>query len=352
MLLVLATLFALLGARSTFAAAPVISNVPSSINTDTEFSISVSFTGLSDNTTYRLRLALAPTESSSYFGSTFNGSSWYNGTPSPINYANFLSITTDGNGAWSGSLQGKVESSDSNFSGSSGTYDLKVGRYTATGTSATWSNIIQTTVSSLSSPTPTPTPSSTPTPAPSSTSTSSSSSSSFTVSNTPSQIDSTEEFKVSVNLSLSSSPNTTFYLKGAFKKKDGSNYFGMTKFGNSWIKNNQTYSNQFKITTDSSGGWNGDLELQPDILDSGYDGAGDYIFKVGRYAESGSLSWSNEVTIRINAQSIILDSDDDKDDKEVLGITEAKDKEPSVQPSNSKEGLSLEKYLKVSTPCI
>lgn len=198
-------------------------------------------------------------------------------------------------------------------------------------------------------PTPSPTPaattapasSSTPTPTPSSES--SSSSSSFTISNIPSSIDSTEEFKTSVNLSVPKNPNTVFYLKGAFKKVDESNYFGFTQVGSSWVRNNQGYEDQFKITTNGDGNWSGDLQIQPDVLDSGYDGAGEYIFKVGRYTTSGSLTWSNEAKISIKAQAIVMD-----DDNKVLGIT--KQDETTTTKSSYKDDYSLEKYIKISTP--
>ncbi|MEK7616958.1 MAG: hypothetical protein AAB414_02805 [Patescibacteria group bacterium] len=201
--------------------------------------------------------------------------------------------------------------------------------------------------STASSPSPSPSSSPSPSTSSSSSSTSSSSSSSsstFTISNVPSKIDSTEEFKVSVNLSLSNSPNTTLYLKGAFKKKDGSNYFGLTKVGSSWKKNSQTYSDQSKITTNASGGWSGNLEIQPDIFDSGYEGGGDYIFKVGRYTEVGSLSWSNELTVSIIAQEITLE---DNEEGEILG-TEEKQKSKII--SSKHEEYSLEKYIKIATP--
>lgn len=193
--------------------------------------------------------------------------------------------------------------------------------------------------------TPDPIPTSTPTPTP--TTTTSSSTSAFIISNIPSPVDSTEEFRVSVNLSLSDKPNTTFYLKGAFKKQGQTNYFGMTKVGNSWIKNSTKYEDQYKIITDGSGNWSGNLEIMPDILDSGYEGAGDYLFKVARYTESGSLTWSNETKITINAQAVTLEDDNSN----VLGTarTQAEnDKSPSFRKQN--EEYSLEKYLKLATP--
>lgn len=179
-------------------------------------------------------------------------------------------------------------------------------RVKAKDTTGTWSAMSEiwsfTISNSSSSPTPTststpiPASPSTPTPIPSSVSTSS-----FTISNTPTQINSDQSFTVSVNLSLTSKPNTTFYLKGAFKNADGSNYFGLTKVLNNWIKNGSSYSSQYQITTDPSGNWPGNLDIMVDVDDSGYTGNGDYIFKIGRYDTSGNgPTWSNEVTVHIN----------------------------------------------------
>lgn len=150
--------------------------------------------------------------------------------------------------------------------------------------------------SSDPAPTPIPTPTPQPTPQP----TSSSQSSSFLISGVPSQINSDQSVNVIVNLSLPNNPNTKFYLKGAFKKSDGSNYFGQTLVSGSWVKNGSSFSSQFPITTDGSGNWSGNLEVMVDSEDSGFTGSGDYIFKVGRYTSSGSgPTWSNEITIKI-----------------------------------------------------
>ncbi len=131
------------------------------------------------------------------------------------------------------------------------------------------------------------------------------SSSSFTISDIPSRINSDQSFTTLVNLSLSDKPNTNFYLKGAFKKSDSSNYFGLTKVSGNWVKNGSSYSNQLPITTDSSGNWSGNLEAMVDSEDSGYLGSGDYIFKVAKY---DPLIWSNEVTIHINNIEIAQES--------------------------------------------
>lgn len=184
---------------------------------------------------------------------------------------------------------------------SPGSYYWKVGAKDSSGIWF-WSNIWSFTLQTSNS---TPSPSTTPTPSliPTPTSSNSPSSSSFTISNIPSQINSDQSFNVSVNLSLPNDPNTNFYLKGAFKKSDSSNYFGLTKVSGDWVKNGSSYSSQYQITTDSSGNWSGNLEVKPDSEDSGFTGTGDYIFKVGKYnAEdtSPSVSWSdNESTVRI-----------------------------------------------------
>lgn len=179
----------------------------------------------------------------------------------------------------------------------------------------------------------------------------SSSTSSFTVSNVPSSIDSTQTFTTSVNLELSSYPSTKFYLKGAFAKSNSTNYFGFTKVSNSWIKNGSSYSSQYEITTDSSGKWSGNLEAQPDVMDSGYEGTNDYIFKVARYASNGNgPTWSNESNIKINAKEVEMA-------EESINLAGLSPPKPSAVLGESKkqENLpeivySLENYKKSSTP--
>ncbi len=158
---------------------------------------------------------------------------------------------------------------------------------------ATKSSII---CSSLSTASPTPTPTTTPTPTATSTS-------SFTISDVPSQINSNQSFSVKVTLSIPNNPSTIYYLKGAFKLADGTRYFGLTK-NSDWVEYGDEYSDQYKITTDSTGNWNGNLEVKPDINDKDFKGSGDYTFKVGRLTSSGSgPTWSNESNLKINSSS-------------------------------------------------
>lgn len=156
--------------KSALAVAPAITNFPSgSINIDTAFTVTATMSGLSKSATYRLRVAISQPGISSYFGSTYDGATWHMGS---VADGNFISIATDGNGAWGGDVQGKIDSDDPNFTTGSGTYDLKIGRYTQTGSTATWSEpksieiVIPPTPTPTITPTPTPTSSPTATPTP------------------------------------------------------------------------------------------------------------------------------------------------------------------------------------------
>lgn len=339
-LLILIILLLFFGVSPAFAVTVTTSSVPSTI-TNESFTFNISISGASSGTNYlRVDLYKNTTGTPNYFGETYNGTSWYGGSTG----TQYFPISIVSGQTWNGSIQGKLGNPSTTEYPGLGSYKLRVRRYTSSGNAASDTQIpaditINYTASTSS---PSPSPTTSPNPSPSSTT----SSSAFTISNIPSQIDSTETFNASVNLSLSDKANTTFYLKGAFKRKDNTNYFGLTKINGSWIKNNKTYSDQYKITTSSSGNWSGNLEIQPDIMDSGYEGAGEYIFKVGRYTEDGSLSWSNEVTIKINAQEIVLD-----DDSDILGVDKTQDKQDKTKSSKrTVEEYSLEKYIKVATP--
>lgn len=88
----------------------------------------------------------------------------------------------------------------------------------------------------------------------------------------------------------------SFYIKGAFHKADSTNYFGLTKSGDTWVKNSVTATNQRKVTV---GDWNGQLTVKPDYDDSGFSDNGEYQFKVGFYTisnnEPSSVKWSDTV---------------------------------------------------------
>lgn len=161
----------------------------------------------------------------------------------------------------------------------------------------TWSEWSENWSFTLTSATPTPSASATPTNSTNPTS------SVFEVSSLSSSINSDQSTSTNVQIT-GLSPNTKYYLKGAFFKKDSTNYFGYTKYNNEWIKNSANYSSQYSFTSDSSGSFNTTLEVKPDPDDSGLSGSGSYQFKVGRYNSSGSgPTWSNEQSLTITVIS-------------------------------------------------
>lgn len=152
---ILITLLFLFPSR-VFAITVTISNIPTTIS-DQPFNIDVSVSGAQAGTNY-LRANLFPSGTTKYFGYTFNGSSFVNGS----DYSEYLPITIDSSSEWTGTIQAKLDPASSYFAGS-GNYSLKVRRYTQSGSSYTWSNEITLAVDFA---TPTPSPSPTPTPSP------------------------------------------------------------------------------------------------------------------------------------------------------------------------------------------
>jgi len=151
------------------SAAFSISGAPSSVSYDEEFQVTVALTiGGSAGNTYYLRGALYHADaSSSYFGYTKDTSgSWYNGSPSPIDHTKYYQITMDSSGAWNGTISVKNDSSSSYFIGAN-SYNLKMGRYTSSGSGPTWSdNSLTLSIGAAPTATPTPTPTSGPTSTP------------------------------------------------------------------------------------------------------------------------------------------------------------------------------------------
>ena len=151
--------------------------------------------------------------------------------------------------------------------------------------------------SSLSTPKPTISSTSTPSPVPTEKTTQQ-----FLITSSDNLV--TEEKIVVINTSITNfQPNTDFYLKVAFYKEGKTNYFGLTKVESNWIKNNENYSKQKKVTTNEQGNWNGIIETKIDLNDTGFEQKGSYLFKVGRYSQSGAgPTWSNTLPITIDAE--------------------------------------------------
>lgn len=121
----------------------------------------------------------------------------------------------------------------------------------------------------------------------------------FILSGIPSSLDVDQGFVLNINLNNLTS-NSVYFLKGAFKKSDSTNYFGQTQVNGNWIKNSASSTQQFRIDTTSTS-WTGQISVMPDSSDSGYSGSGQYLFKLARYDGNGTnLTWSDETPIQIN----------------------------------------------------
>jgi hypothetical protein len=106
------------------------------------------------NTTFYIKGAFYKSGSTNYFGLTKVSGSWVKNSSK---YSDQLKIQTDSAGNFSGNLEVMPDSSDSGFS-SSGTYQLKIAKYTDSG-DLTWSNsqeVSLTLIPPSASPSPTP----------------------------------------------------------------------------------------------------------------------------------------------------------------------------------------------------
>jgi cell division septation protein DedD len=165
---VLQTLFLVLFFPTpVFAAMSVsISNVPSSVDQEQDFSVDVLFSCSSCTSDSYIRGVFYPS-GTSYFGYTQNNQgNWVNASGSDCNQYFKLASSDIVEGSWSGKLRFKLDTTHSYYSGP-GEYLFKVGRYPAGCGSATWST--ETTIAAIGptvtpTPTPTPVPTATPTP--------------------------------------------------------------------------------------------------------------------------------------------------------------------------------------------
>src|SRR5258708_1073924 len=109
------------------AVSVTIFNYPSII-TDDSFTITASVSGATSGTNY-LKIDLFKDGLVSYFGETFNNSDWYGGPT----YSQYLPITIQTGTVWGGIIQGRVGSPTSSQYDGTGTYKMRVRRYTSGG---------------------------------------------------------------------------------------------------------------------------------------------------------------------------------------------------------------------------
>lgn len=260
---------------------------------EVDLTVNLSLSGQA-NSVYYLEGAFKADGGSNYFGLTEGDSGWVRYTSS--NYQSLKKVNTDADGKWLGSLKVKIDPASSLYKGSGG-YSFQVKRFTSSGSSSWSDNSVSFTVTDNGTPSPDPSTSSSP--SSSADPGVSSGHGGFTIDAIPSSLNSGDSFNVKVNIS-GLSANTKYYLKGAFAKSGSTNYFGRTMVGGGWVKNGESATSQFPITTDATGDFSGELTVSDDSTDSGFTGTGGYIFKVGRYNSTGSsLTWSNELNMTV-----------------------------------------------------
>lgn len=111
-----------------------------------------------------------------------------------------------------------------------------------------------------------------------------------------------EEIEISASTSGFINDEDVF-IKGAFYKEGSSNYFGLTKVGDSWVKNSSPYTDQLKIKPNN---WDGKTIIKSDYSDSGFIGSGSYKLKIGFYyftsgGNISSVNWSNALDVNVVA---------------------------------------------------
>jgi len=149
-----------LSVPSAYAVSITVTNPPSSIGTD-PFAISVAVSGASTGTNY-LRIDLYKDGTTNYFGETYNGTDWYSGSVG----SSYLPITIGSDGTWSGDMQARIGDTISDDYNGSGSYFLRVRRYTASGSYNNEESKASAIPIVLTFPTLTPMPTNTPTPIP------------------------------------------------------------------------------------------------------------------------------------------------------------------------------------------
>lgn len=159
--LVVIFLFHSLFVKSAFAVSVNVFSFPDTITGD-PFTLTASISGAATGTNY-LRVDLYK-EAPNYFGETYNGSDWYNGSDG----LQYLSISVVKGSTASATIQGRVGNpSPKEFTGN-GIYKLRVRRYTTSGASGSGDvmSSVDITINLPATPTLTPIPTSTPTQTP------------------------------------------------------------------------------------------------------------------------------------------------------------------------------------------
>lgn len=111
----------------SFAVTVTITNYPSTI-TDDVFTLTASVSGATTGTNY-LKIDIAKEGTTDYFGETFNGTDWYGGST----YSQYFPISIQSGTSWIGQVQGRTGSPTISQYDGTGTYKIRLRRYTSGG---------------------------------------------------------------------------------------------------------------------------------------------------------------------------------------------------------------------------
>lgn len=144
--------FFLFFAAHAYAVSINIINPPTTITSD-PFTLTASISGATTATNY-LRVDIYKEGASNYFGETYNGSDWYGGST----YSQYFPISIQSGVIWNGNVQGRVGSPSLSDYDGTGTYKVRVRRYTSSGGYTTSEASASAVTIAIAIPTNTPTP--------------------------------------------------------------------------------------------------------------------------------------------------------------------------------------------------
>lgn len=106
-----------------------------------------------------------------------------------------------------------------------------------------------------------------------------------------------DEISFKIKLSINTSNDAIYYLRGVFYKKDTNNYCGYTWNNNAFFSGpystNEGWKKFLKVTIQDNK-WEGEVRAKIDGGDSGCKDSGEYGFKLQRFTESGSANFDEQ----------------------------------------------------------
>lgn len=124
--------------------------------------------------------------------------------------------------------------------------------------------------------------------------------------------------------------NSTYFIRGVFYKPDSSEYFGYTKNAEgNWQNSPSDVQSFFKVQ--GNGTYN--ITFKPDNSSSQLDINQPYLFKIGRYTEAGSLTWSEQTPKSITFSQAVVEVTSSPTPTVTQGSTQSPPPSPTPPPT-------------------